>query len=54
MLSEKNPNVDKYFDKVKKWQEELKKLRTIILDSNPDYRIIQRRMKLFAYVPEKN
>lgn len=27
-----NPKVDFYFNKAKKWQEELKKLRTIILD----------------------
>ena len=27
-----NPTVDFYFSKAKKWQEELKKLRTIILD----------------------
>src|SRR5659263_406589 len=28
-----NPNVDFYFDKDRKWQEEIKKLRTIVLDS---------------------
>ena len=27
-----NPKVDFYFDKEKKWQEEIKKLRTIVLD----------------------
>ena len=27
-----NPKVDFYFDKAKKWQEELRKLRTIVLD----------------------
>ena len=27
-----NPKVDWYFDKAEKWQEEIKKLRTIILD----------------------
>jgi uncharacterized protein YdeI (YjbR/CyaY-like superfamily) len=27
-----NPKVDFYFDKPKKWQEEIKKLRTIVLD----------------------
>src|ERR1700704_2403691 len=27
-----NPKVDFYFNKAKKWQEEIKKLRTIILD----------------------
>ena len=27
-----NPKVDKYFSKAKKWQEELKTLRIIILD----------------------
>lgn len=27
-----NPKVDFYFDKAKKWQDEIKKLRTIILD----------------------
>jgi uncharacterized protein YdeI (YjbR/CyaY-like superfamily) len=27
-----NPKVDFYFDKAKKWQQELEKLRTIILD----------------------
>ncbi|MBI4947330.1 MAG: YdeI/OmpD-associated family protein [Bacteroidetes bacterium] len=30
--SRMNPNVDFYFSKAKKWQEEIKKLRTIILD----------------------
>ncbi|MCX6250162.1 MAG: YdeI family protein [Bacteroidetes bacterium] len=29
---EKNPNVDFYFSKAKKWQEEVEKLRIIILD----------------------
>ncbi len=29
-----NPKVDFYFDKAKKWQEEIRKLRTIILDCN--------------------
>ena len=27
-----NPNVDFYFSKVKKWQEELEQLRMIVLD----------------------
>ena len=27
-----NPKVDFYFTKAKKWQEEIKQLRTIILD----------------------
>ncbi|MEO6453923.1 MAG: DUF1801 domain-containing protein, partial [Ginsengibacter sp.] len=27
-----NPNVDFYFDKAKKWQEEIRKLRMIVLD----------------------
>jgi uncharacterized protein YdeI (YjbR/CyaY-like superfamily) len=31
-MSEMNPKVDFYFKKSKKWQEELEKLRTIILD----------------------
>ena len=30
--SELNPNVDFYFNKAKKWQEEIERLRTIILD----------------------
>ena len=30
--SEMNPKVDFYFSKAKKWQEELEKLRTIVLD----------------------
>lgn len=31
--SETNPKVDFYFDKAKKWQEEINKLRTIVLNS---------------------
>ena len=31
-MSQFNPKVDFYFDKAKKWQEELEKLRKIILD----------------------
>ncbi len=31
--SEKNPKVDWYFVKDKKWQEEIERLRTIVLDS---------------------
>lgn len=31
-MSEMNPKVDFYFDKAKNWQEELAKLRTIVLD----------------------
>ena len=30
--SEMNPKVDFYFNKAKKWQEEIEKLRTIVLD----------------------
>src|SRR4030042_916771 len=30
--SRMNPKVDFYFNKAEKWQEEIKKLRTIILD----------------------
>jgi uncharacterized protein YdeI (YjbR/CyaY-like superfamily) len=29
-----NPKVDWYFSKAKKWQEEIEKLRTIVLDCN--------------------
>jgi len=32
-MNKKNPKVDAYFSKLKNWQEELKKLRTIFLDS---------------------
>jgi uncharacterized protein YdeI (YjbR/CyaY-like superfamily) len=31
-MNRKNPKVDFYFSKAKKWQEELAKLRTIVLD----------------------
>ena len=31
-MSEMNPKVDFYFNKVKKWQGEIKKLRIIVLD----------------------
>jgi uncharacterized protein YdeI (YjbR/CyaY-like superfamily) len=31
-MNSTNPNVDWYFNKAKKWQEEIKKLRMIILD----------------------
>jgi uncharacterized protein YdeI (YjbR/CyaY-like superfamily) len=31
-MNEMNPKVDFYFNKAKKWQQELEKLRTIILD----------------------
>jgi uncharacterized protein YdeI (YjbR/CyaY-like superfamily) len=31
-MSKLNPNVDFYFDKAKKWQEEIKQLRMIVLD----------------------
>ena len=31
-MNEMNPKVDFYFDKAKQWQEEIRKLRTIILD----------------------
>jgi uncharacterized protein YdeI (YjbR/CyaY-like superfamily) len=31
-MGEMNPKVDFYFDKAEKWQEEIKKLRTIVLD----------------------
>src|SRR5271167_4599802 len=31
-MNKTNPKVDFYFSKAKKWQEELKKLRTIVLD----------------------
>ena len=31
-MSKKNPKVDFYFDKAQKWQKEIKKLRTIVLD----------------------
>ena len=31
-MNKKNPKVEFYFSKAKKWQEELEKLRTIILD----------------------
>ena len=31
-MSVKNTNVDFYFSKAKKWQEEIRKLRTIVLD----------------------
>ena len=30
-MNQMNPKVDGYFAKAKKWQEELKKLRTIFL-----------------------
>ncbi len=30
--NEMNPKVDFYFNKAKKWQEELEQLRTIVLD----------------------
>ncbi|MEP7377126.1 MAG: DUF1801 domain-containing protein, partial [Chitinophagaceae bacterium] len=31
-MNEMNPKVDFYFSKTKKWQEEIKKLRTVALD----------------------
>jgi uncharacterized protein YdeI (YjbR/CyaY-like superfamily) len=31
-MNEKNPNVDEWLNKAKKWREEFEKLRTIILD----------------------
>jgi uncharacterized protein YdeI (YjbR/CyaY-like superfamily) len=31
-MSISNPNVDVFFDKVQKWQEEYKKLRTVVLE----------------------
>src|SRR5450631_2202303 len=31
-MNNMNPKVDFYFDKAKKWQEEIGKLRTIVLD----------------------
>jgi uncharacterized protein YdeI (YjbR/CyaY-like superfamily) len=34
-MNKMNPKVDGYFRKAKKWQEEFKALRTIILDSQP-------------------
>ena len=33
-MSSMNPKVDWYFQKTKKWQEELKKLRIVVLDCN--------------------
>lgn len=35
-MSRENPKVDFYFDKAKKWQEEVRKLRTIVLGCGLD------------------
>lgn len=34
--SRTNPKVDEFLSKAKKWKEEFEKLRTIILDCEPD------------------
>lgn len=34
-----NPKVDFYFDKAKKWQEEINKMRKIVLGVSPGRRI---------------